>query len=111
MPIGCDNSMSPGRTEIRLSVISTFTSLSLFTQASIRDEVTRKRTRYQRPCSKLTNFVVSFSEASMPSRLEIPISDPPQPPTMRLQHRSPTGTVKPQKKSDPCTRMASSAIS
>ena len=47
----------------------------------------------------------------MPSRLEIPTKVPPQPPTMRLQKFVPTGTVNAQKKSDPVTRMASSAIS
>ena len=67
--------------------------------------------RYQRPDSKLVNLVVSFSDASMPSRLEMPISEPPQPPTIKLQKVSPTGTVNPQKKSEPITRIASSATS
>ena len=47
----------------------------------------------------------------MPFTLEMPISEPPQPPTIRLQQLVPTGTVRPQKKSEPISRMASSAIS
>ena len=38
-------------------------------------------------------------------------SDPPQPPTIKLQNESPTGTVRPQKKSDPPIRIASNATS
>ena len=62
--------------------------------------VTRSRMRYQRPVSKLMNLVVSFSDASMPSRLEMPTSEPPQPPTIRLQklvahrHRQPAEEVR-----------------
>src|SRR6267142_2324387 len=111
MPKGLDDSMSPARSEICLSVVSTFTNFSLSIQASIRDWVTRNRMRYHLPCSALKNLVVSFSDASWPSRLEIPTSEPPQPPTINVQNELLTGTVKPQKKSEPVTRIASSATS
>src|SRR5436190_445081 len=111
MPNGLDDSMSPARSEILLSVVSTFTNFSLPIHASRRDAVTRNRMRYHLPCSALKNFVVSFSEASWPSRLEIPTSEPPQPPTINVQNESPTGTVNPQKKSEPVTRIASKATS
>src|SRR5215510_10942095 len=111
MPNGLDDSMSPALSEICLSVVSTFKNFSLSIQASRRDCVTRNRMRYHLPRSAFRNFVVSFSEASWPSRLEIPTSEPPQPPTIKVQNELLTGTVKPQKKSDPVTRIASSATS
>ncbi len=39
-----------------------------------------------------------FSEASLPSMLEIPTRPPPQPPTIRLQCEPLAGNVSPQKK-------------
>src|SRR6266850_4166247 len=111
MPNGLEDSMSPARRDIFLSVVSTFTNFSLSIHASIRDWVTRNRILYHLPCSAFRNFVVSFSDASWPSRLDIPTSEPPQPPTINVQKESATGTVKPQKKSEPVTRIASSATS
>src|SRR3954466_1212442 len=111
IPSGSDISISPARTDTLRSFVSTSTSLSLSIHAWIFASVIRSRMRYQCPVSKPINFVVSFSEASIPSRLEIPTKVPPQPPTMRLQKFVPTGTVRPQKKSEPLIRMASSAIS
>ncbi len=52
-------------------------------------------------------WLVSFSDASRPSRLEKPTTVPPQPPTTNVQWLRPTGTVTAQKKSVPSRRMAS----
>src|SRR5258708_37724023 len=50
MPKGLDNSISPGRNETFLSVVSTFTIFSLSIHTSILRAVTRSRIRYQRFC-------------------------------------------------------------
>ena len=56
---------------------------------------------------------VEFSAASMPSMEEMPVTLPPQPPMTSVAQvfRLPTGNVRPQKKSTPCVRRASSVIS
>ena len=51
-------------------------------------------------------WVYSFSEASIPSMLEMPRREPPQPPTTKVAFESFTGNVRPQKKSLPWIFMA-----
>jgi hypothetical protein len=63
------------------------------------------------PFSKSRTVVVPFSDASMPSMLEMPQMPPPHPPRMSDACAPATGKVRPQKMSLPSTRMASSAIS
>ena len=50
---------------------------------------------------------VSFSEASEPSRLERPVTLPPQPPLTNVRNDLPMGNVVAAKKSRPSTRFAS----
>src|SRR5215831_16968385 len=54
---------------------------------------------------------VSFSDASILSRLESPTTVPPQPPLIQEQYESCTGNVTPAKKSWPSERIASSRTS
>ena len=63
--------------------------------------------------SKCMSSALWFSEASRSLMLEIPTIDPPQPPTIRVTHSSVerVGTVRPQKKSEPSVRCASSSTS
>ena len=92
-------------------LISTSITFSSSIQASILSPETRTRTRYHRPSLNSRPCVVSFSDASMWSMFESPITIPPQPPTIRLHADFPTGNVRPQKKSLPVSFIASSVIS
>ncbi len=77
------------------------------TQQRITLPVTRTRNRYQVLSSYLIVQVVSFSEASMPLRLERPVTLPPQPPLTSVMYALSTGNVAAAKKSVPSIRMAS----
>jgi hypothetical protein len=50
---------------------------------------------------------VSFSDASAPSRLEMPVTVLPQPPLTSVANDLPTGNVAAAKKSRPSVRIAS----
>jgi hypothetical protein len=69
------------------------------------------RTLYQSPVLNSLDPVVSFSEASAPLMLEMPVTIPPHPPTTSEQNESPTGNVVVAKKSRPSTRLASRTTS
>jgi hypothetical protein len=85
IPQGLESSLAPGLVESWRSLVTTSIFFSLSIHPSILPSVIRRRIRYQRPRSKLRYLVVSFSEASIRSKLEIPNSEPPHPPTIRLQ--------------------------
>src|SRR5580658_5323354 len=103
--------IGPARNDTLRPTMEASTIFSLSSQASIFSGVTRKSIWYQCPVSRYLERVVSFSDASCPSRLESPTTLPPQPPTIRLHEESATGKVRPQKKSPPSTLTASREIS
>src|SRR5205814_3326002 len=84
---------------------------TLFPYTTLFRSRTSTFTLYHLSLSNLMYFVVSFSDASIPSMLDSPTTPPPHPPKIKLHCVSFTGNVSPQKKSDrKSTRLNSSHL-
>src|SRR5690606_27292824 len=105
--------IGPGRRESVFPDTSASMTVSPSIRTLMRSPAHPRWIWYHLPASNERRRVVSFSDASRPSIEEIPTSPPPHPPTTRVTHSPPprAGKVRPQKKSVPSTRRASSSIS